>query len=126
MRVIGKHRWGIDMQVCEVPHTTFFAHLEHLVYGGGILFAVCGVQVHHARVETLVALEDHVLGSAGGVPERKAVVVVTATLRDAEGCGKLVAIAEVVPVATRFVQKSATGFVVGVRFVVDEQRVDVA
>ena len=113
-----------DTQVPKDAVTAFLGCIEDNILLDSIVAIHSGIHGDDARIEASGALEHGVPLLLVIVPIGKAMVVEAASAVAEETDGKLVAIAEVIPVVFLLVDEAATAFVVFIRVVVE--RVDIA
>ena len=120
MGVVGDESFVADVEIIEHSLATLFLALENFVLLDCVVLAYTDIQPLHIGVELTLRLEYNVLLASLRVPKGEAVgVVAVATILDQKGCGKLIAIAEVVEVVSSFVNKSATCPIIGAFAVVE-------
>ena len=122
--MVGKAVGVGNRKVEENSVASAFGGFENLVLLCRVALAYPGVHVHHAGIEPALGAEHGVLLATVTVPVNKAVVVQARAPVGVESGGKLVAVAEVVPVVPALVNESAAAFVSFLVVVVE--RVEVA
>jgi hypothetical protein len=109
MGVVGDKSRIADVEIIEHSLATLLTALKNLVLPDCVVLAYADIQPLHIGVELTLRLEYNVFVASLRVPKGEAVgIVAVATILDQKGCGKLIAIAEVVEVVATFVDETAT------------------
>ena len=107
MGVVGDESRIADVESLEHSLATLAVALENFILLDCVVLAYTDIQPLYIGVELALRLKYNVFVASLRVPKGEAVgVVAVATILDQKGCGKLIAIAEVVEVVATLVDKS--------------------